>query len=425
MHYINVFLYSSGIYIYASLIFLASFFHIKARYFRKGRKNIFQKLASSFENIQKPIIWIHSASLGEFEQGRPIIEQIKKVFPTHILLLTFSSPSGYEIVKNYKEVNKVYYLPIDTSRNAQKFLSIVQPKWVIFIKYEFWYFYIKRLKQLNIPIISVSTAFRKDQIYFKVYGNFYRRILKAISHFFVQNDQSIRLLKSIHINCVTLSGDTRFDRVIHISKERTDIGIVKDFVKRSKVLIIGSSSKKDAIFNAKTIKLLDIPLKVIIASHEVSLRSTYYLQKIFSYKPSILFSDALKKESINKEEVLIIDNIGILNKLYRYADIAFIGGGFHKNGLHNILEAAVYELPVVFGKHYQNFQEALDLKQIGGAFSVSNTKQWLSLLRTLLVDKNFRNQCGKTAKQYVSSNRGATDTIITYLKGKLKNNVPI
>ncbi len=408
IYYFSICLYRWG-------IFLFSFFNSKARFFIQGRKGIFQKLREEFQKNKKPVLWIHAASLGEFEQGRPVIEKIRVQFPQFIILLTFFSPSGYQVMQHYDKVDFVCYLPIDSPSNARRFIQIVQPRFVIFIKYEFWHFYIARLRAINIPIISVSSIFREEQIYFKIYGHFYRKILRNISHFFVQNQESAQLLQGIGITQVSISGDTRFDRAVRILSGRENIPMVEKFSASHQTLVIGSSWQPDIMLNALVIRDLNINLKIIVAPHEITEKNIQHIKKSFAYQKIVLFSQVRGIDDLKQKNLLIIDNVGMLSKLYRYADIAFIGGGFYKNGLHNILEAATYGVPVVFGRYFRKFHEARSLVDLGGAFCVHEAKELKILFRKFLTEESFRKKTGDICSKYIRSGVGATNKVMKYL----------
>jgi 3-deoxy-D-manno-octulosonic-acid transferase len=398
------------------LIWTASHFNAKASAFVAGRRNILSRLQNAFRANESPVAWIHCASLGEFEQGRPVMESIKKEFPNYKILLTFFSPSGYEVRKNYNGADFIFYLPWDTSINAKQFLDITQPKIALFVKYEFWLHYSTELKKRNIVTLSISSIFRQDQLFFKSYGGFYRSILKNFTYFFVQNDQSLKLLRSINIKNCEFAGDTRFDRVYQVVKNAEEIPVAKAFKNNQIVFVVGSSWPEDMEVLAPFVNEGNI--KFIIAPHEISEHILINLEKALQVK-SIRFSQAADK---NPEEysVLIIDNVGMLSRLYRYGEFAYIGGAFGK-GLHNILEAACYGAPVFFGnKNYSKFQEAVDLINRGGAFEIMNYTDLKEKYELLNVPESFQLACTVT-KQYVEENLGATERIMTYCRKALKS----
>lgn len=395
--------------IYQSFIWLASKFNNnKATLFLSGRENVFALL----EQKRLPgehYVWFHAASLGEFEQGRPIMESLKNSHPEYKILLTFFSPSGYEVRKDYQGADIICYLPMDMSWNVKRFLDIVQPDCAIFIKYEFWMNYLLELKKRQIKTYIVSAIFRESQLFFRSYGGFYRRLLKSFTHLFVQNDESVRLLHSIGFDNVTKVGDTRFDRVADIAAKSKDLPIVQAFKSDAKVLIAGSSWPNDEnillpYFNQ------NFPLKLIIAPHEID---EEHLQSIISQlkRPYIRYSQATI-ENVKEADCLIIDCFGLLSSIYRYGEIAYIGGGFGV-GIHNILEAAVYGIPVIFGPNYKKFQEAVDLIELGGAFSIADYTGFSRLMSDLLVDNSsLYASSAAVSNDYSQRNRGATIKVL-------------
>ena len=403
------FLYQTGIWAWSVLIKAASVFNEKARQFVKGRKNWRKKLAEKIETNAR-YIWVHCASLGEFEQGRPLIEEIRKQFPEYRILLTFFSPSGYEIRKNYELADMVMYLPVDTHRNAKRFLRLVQPEKAFFIKYEYWHFYIDELKKRNIPLYIVSAIFRENQHFFKnsMLGKWYRNMLSKVEYFFLQNEKSAQLLQSIGLNNFTVSGDTRFDRVAAIARSAKEIPIVEKFKDSQPLLIAGSTWKPDEELLAAFIN--NRPnLKVVFAPHEVTQANMNRLEQLLKTS-HIRFSKADENE-VARFQVLIIDSVGLLSSLYRYGNLAYIGGGFGV-GIHNILEAATFGLPVIFGPNYEKFKEAVDLKNLGGAFPVQDFKQLEFILNDFLADNSKLAEASTVCKNYVEKNTGSTNLII-------------
>jgi 3-deoxy-D-manno-octulosonic-acid transferase len=394
---------------------IASFFHPKARAFVTGRADVFDRLEAAFKNPSSRVVWIHCASLGEFEQGRPLIELLKQEYPQIRILLTFFSPSGYEVRKNYNLADHVCYLPMDTAAHASRLVSIVKPSLAVFVKYEFWFHFTNVLKSNNIPILSISSIFRKNQLFFKPYGGFYRRILQTFSYFFVQNDESVRLLRSIGIQQCMLAGDTRFDRVFQIVKNGEEIPIVRNFKNQQKTMVVGSCWPEDLDVLAPFIN--QNTMKFILAPHEVSEHFITSMENMLGVK-SIRYSSAQGK-ALDDYQVLIIDNIGMLSRLYRYGEFAFVGGAFGK-GLHNILEAACYGVPIFFGnKNYQKFQEATDLINRGGAFEVKDFSDLKQKFELMDMPESFLLACEVT-KSYVQENLGATDKIMSYCRTLLK-----
>ncbi len=404
-----ILLYKTGIFFYTLFIRLASPFNEKARLWANGRKSWKKHLAQKIDNSQS-YIWFHCASLGEFEQGRPVIEEIKKQFPEYKILLTFFSPSGYEIRKNYDLADVVAYLPADTKSNAQAFFDIVRPEKIFFVKYEFWYFYISECQKRRIPLYVISAIFRKKQIFFKSteWGKWYRKILSSVTHFFVQNETSAELLTSVNISNYTIAGDTRFDRVASIAKGSKEIPIVEKFKGKSSLVIAGSTWKPDEEILVEFINQ-NQETKFIIAPHEVSQTNINRLQQLLKTR-AVLFSK-IENIEIENYQVLIIDSIGILSSLYRYGNIAYIGGGFGV-GIHNILEAATFGLPVIFGPNYKKFKEAVDLTEQGGAFSISEKKDLNHTLSALLNETDTLKKASETSKNYVEKNVGATKLIL-------------
>lgn len=378
-----------------------------------GRENIFQNLANWRASIgQKDIIiWVHCASLGEFEQGRPLIESIKKNNPTTKILLTFFSPSGYEIRKNYNQADAVFYLPIDSEKNAKQFIEIVQPSFVIWVKYEYWYYYLTALKQKNIPLFLVSAKFRPSQPFFKWYGSLYVKILKTFTHIFLQNDEtSLQLLKNIGIENTTSVGDTRFDRVAEIIHTKNILPKeIVQFCANQKVIVAGSTWEEDEELLVHYANIHP-SIKFIIAPHDVDAERIVEVKNIF--KSATTLTELQQGKIAN--QVLIINNIGMLSSLYKIADIAFVGGGFNSSGIHNILEAAAYSKPIVFGPIYEKFAEAVDLVDLGGAFSVNTSIALEALLDKLFDDKNLIQTASSNSGNYVHSMLGATQKIIDY-----------
>ena len=391
-------LYNISIQLYVIAIRFAALFNAKAKLWIKGRKAIFQKIEEVTKGEQN-IVWFHCASLGEFEQGKPIIEGYKQKYPSHKILLTFFSPSGFEIRKNYEGVDWVFYLPADTKSNAKKFISIVKPIKVIFIKYEFWFNYMAELKKQNISFYSVSAIFRDGQAFFKY--KWWAEQLKNVTHFFVQDKNSAELLKSIGFKNTTISGDSRFDSVLTTTNNPESFPLIEQFCKTKPTIICGSTWPKDEVLLSQFIKE-NPQYNYIIAPHEM-----HHISHLQKQTGAQLFSTS-NTENINSNNVLIIDSIGILSSIYQYANIAYIGGGFG-SGIHNILEAITFGLPVIFGPNYQKFNEATELIALGGAKSISNYTEL-----TLAID-SFANFDQKIATNYIKNSSGATETILEIL----------
>jgi len=408
---VRLIIYNITIKVASGLYKLISWFNPKAKAFVTGRKGLFIKLTQTFKNNTAPVIWVHCASLGEFEQGRPVIERLKKEYPRYKILLSFFSPSGYEVRKNYASADWVIYLPWDTEANAKRFIEITNPCLVLFIKYEFWHNYSIQLKEKQIPLLSISCIFREDQIYFKSYGIFFRNTLKNFDHFFVQNSESQKLLESIGINETTLTGDTRFDRVNQVTQQVDQITIANDFKSNQKTMVVGSCWPEDLEVLAPFIN--EGKLKFILAPHELSEEFLTRIEKMLHVKVC-RFSKA--DSNINQSQVLLIDNIGMLSRLYQYGEYAYVGGAFGK-GLHNILEAACYGIPIFFGdRNYEKFQEANELIKRGGAFDIGSYKDFKFKYELLANNpETFLLACEVT-KQYVNENLGATQRIVDYCK---------
>lgn len=403
------FLYRTGILFYSLFVRVASPFNSKASLFVKGRRNWQKKLAQEIENNAR-YLWFHCASLGEFEQGRPLIEAVKQQYPEYRILLTFFSPSGYEIRKNYELADIVMYLPLDTNRNARKFIRLVQPEKAFFIKYEYWHFFIGELKKQNIPLYIVSAIFRENQRFFKKdnWSKWYRKMLFHCSHFFVQDERSGELLQSIGLNNFTVSGDTRFDRVAAIAHSAKEIPVVEKFKGKQPLLVAGSTWKPDEELLAEFIN--NHPeLKVVFAPHEVTSANMNRLEQLLK-NPYIRFSKAGENE-IACFQVLIIDSVGLLSSLYQYGTLAYIGGGFGV-GIHNILEAATFGLPVIFGPNYERFKEAVELKKLGGAMPVNNFSELEHALNDFLSKSGRLEGASDVCRKYVEKNVGSTNLIL-------------
>ncbi|RRA92041.1 3-deoxy-D-manno-octulosonic acid transferase [Paenimyroides viscosum] len=405
------FLYQLGINLAALLLPVSRFFSPKMKLFVDGRKQSFAVLENQIDKNQE-YIWFHVASLGEYEQGLPVMEEIKAQYPEYKLLLTFFSPSGFEIRKNNKIADITIYLPLDTKQNVKRFLDIVQPKMVFFIKYEFWPNYLYELKNRNIPTYLISGIFRKNQLFFKWYGGFYRKALQSFDHFFVQNDASAQLLKSIDFNNSTVNGDTRFDRVAQIVERAQPLDFIADFKNNTTTIVIGSSWVDDeAIYlpylnNSENVKL-------IIAPHNIKEEEiTRLISKID--KKTVRFTN-YKTEELKNADVFIIDTIGILTQIYAYADIGYVGGAF-KTGLHNILEPATYGTPVVIGPKYSKFQEAKDLVALGSCLVVHNTEELSITFNRLITDADYRNELGIKNLEFVLKNKNATKVIMDFIE---------
>lgn len=398
-----------------SFIFIwgAQLFSPKMKLFVKGRKHVFSSLRANISEGDN-VFWFHCASLGEFEQGVPIMEGLKKQFPDYKLVVTFFSPSGYEVKKNDPIGHAVTYLPLDTGRNARKFLDIVNPKLAVFVKYEFWPNYLFEMKRRDIPLLLVSGLFRNNQPFFKGYGGFMRKSLRAVDHFFVQDHESQRLLEEIGFDNVTVSGDTRFDRVSHQIEMDNRLDFMDSFLGDSLCVVGGSTWPEDETVLLPFINSSDANIKFIIAPHKID------ASKIENFRKQLTVSSALYSEhdtaQLSQSKVLIVDTIGLLTKIYSYADIAYVGGAMGTTGLHNILEPATFGVPVVIGNNYDEFPEAIRLRQLAGLFSVSSPEECVSILSKLVTDKDFRSKTGMISGHFVNSNTGATQTIVDYVQ---------
>jgi len=398
-------LYRFGLSIFYILMKFASLWHPKAKLWVNGRQHWEEELRSKVGKIESSV-WFHFASLGEFEQGRPVLEALKKAEPETNIVISFFSPSGYEIHKNYPLAKAVCYLPLDSPRNAQKLIALIKPKYAVFTKYEYWFYFFRTLQQQHIPLYLVSAIFRQNQVFFKCYGGFYRQMLGFISYFFVQNEESKTLLNSLGITKVVVSGDTRFDRVAENAKNKIKLKEIEAFCGSQKVLVAGSTWPADeALLNSIIENYTD--WKFIIAPHEIAETNLKQLEKQLIGK-TIRYSN-LQGAKLTLPQVLIIDNIGLLSSLYSFGHVAYIGGGFGK-GIHNTLEAAAFGLPVIFGPNYQKFQEAKDLIELKAGFSISNQAELNDCFN--LLQAGTHKEAGKQAKAYVDSQKGATTQIL-------------
>jgi 3-deoxy-D-manno-octulosonic-acid transferase len=406
-------LYNLGILIFSVLAHIASPFNSRASLWVKGRKKWAEKIAEKIKPGYR-VIWIHCASLGEFEQGRPVIEALKNEMPAFKIVLTFFSPSGYEIRKNYNKADCISYLPSDSPANAAKFIELIEPEFVIFVKYEFWNNYISELYRRKIPLYLISGIFRPGQHFFKWYGSFFRSMLGKFEKIFVQDQRSFGLLSSIGIEKVLVAGDTRFDRVIQIVGTARDISQLEQFRGNERLFLAGSSWKQDEEIIAEYINRFPSRMKWVFAPHEIDKLNIERLEKLFKVK-CVRFSEY--SEISADARVLIIDNIGMLSSAYRYAYIAAIGGGFGK-GIHNILEPACWGIPVVFGPRYENFKEAVDLLKAGGAKSFITFDDFRKNLDLWLTDEKLYSFSAEIVSKYVKENAGATEIIIKEILGK-------
>lgn len=404
-------IYNLVIYIYLFGVKLAALFSSKPAKMVKGHREVFDILRDKIDRNAR-YIWFHAASLGEFEQGRPLIERIRKEHPEYRILQTFFSPSGYEVRKNYQGADIVCYLPFDTPRNVRRFIEMVNPCMVFFIKYEFWQNYLNTLYKKGIPVYSVSSIFRPNQIFSRWYGKDYRKVLKTFSHLFVQNEVSEKMLASIGVTDVTIVGDTRFDRVLDICTVAKDLPLVKAFKGNSKTFVAGSSWGPDEdifirYFNEHP------EMKLVIAPHVVS---DSHLKEIMEKvkRPCVRYTEATE-ENVSKADCLIIDCYGLLSSIYRYGEISYIGGGFGV-GIHNVLEAAVYGIPVIFGPNNKKFREAQHLLEKKGGFEINDYEEFKRLMDRFLTDNSYLQQAGNAAGDYVKNNSGALEKIMKAIR---------
>ncbi|MFM9826491.1 3-deoxy-D-manno-octulosonic acid transferase [Flavobacterium sp.] len=390
-------------------------FHPKIKLFVAGRKSVFEILQNKI-NPGDQIIWFHAASLGEYEQGLPVIEKIKEKYPEHKILLSFFSPSGYEVRKNNPVAEITIYLPLDTKKNVSRFLKLVHPEMAFFIKYEFWPNYLFELNKLKIPTYLISGIFRENQIFFKWYGGFYRKVLDTFTYFFVQNESSKKLLLKLNKTNVAVSGDTRFDRVATILEKDNSLDYIEEFKNNILTIVIGSSWPKDEYLLTSFINNYKGKIKFIIAPHNINSDQIIALKKSIT-KKSILFSE---RSGINLSEfdVFIIDTVGILTKIYSYADIAYVGGGFGHPGVHNIIEPATFGIPIVIGPNFSHFAEAAALINLEGCISISNFNELNDTFSNLISNDDIRFEKGHICSTFVQMNKGATAIILNQILGE-------
>ena len=411
-----LFLYNIITLLAAQLLKIVALFSPKMKLFVDGRKSVFQTLDNKIQSSDKTI-WFHAASLGEYEQGLPVIEAIKQQFPNHKIVVTFFSPSGYEVRKNNTVADVTVYLPLDTISNAKKFISLVHPEMAFFIKYEYWPNYLNELKKQQIKTYLISGILRENQAFFKWYGGFYRSALKTFDYFFVQNESSKNLLQSIGFNNVKVSGDTRFDRVVSILERDNSLDFIEQFKDNKTTIVIGSSWPKDESLLVNYINQSSDDVKFIIAPHNIKQEQISNLKNQIQ-KKTILFSENVETRlipSIQEYNVFIIDTIGILTKIYSYADIAYVGGGLGTSGLHNILEPATFGVPVVIGPNYSHFAEATALVNMEGCISIQNQSQLNEAFDLLLHNDDERLEKGHICSTFVQMNKGATQTIMNHI----------
>ena len=408
-------MYNIIIYLYLIGVAIFSLFNEKVRKMWRGERDAFRILREKVDPEAR-YIWFHAASLGEFEQGRPLMEQIKRDHPELKILLTFFSPSGYEVRKNYEGADIICYLPLDTISNARRFLRTIRPEMAFFIKYEFWYNYLHILKHRGVPVYSISSIFREGQVFFRWYGRQYGHVLKCFTHFYVQNEKSRQLLSSIGLTNATVTGDTRFDRVLQIKNQAKVLPVLEQFVTGNKVFIAGSSWQPDEEIFIKYFKQHP-DWKLVIAPHVIGDDHLQQIEKLLEGRKVLRYTEAEKQFNVqcsmfNDYDVLIINCFGLLSSIYRYADVTYVGGGFGV-GIHNTLEAAVWDVPVIFGPNNQKFQEAQELKSAGGGFEIQGYEDFERLMDRFIADADYLVQCGQASGNYVKSKSGATQKILS------------
>jgi len=406
------FLYNFFVYLAGFLIYLASPFNKKIRLFRSGRRMVFSALEEHLD-AKDPVIWIHAASLGEYEQGLPVMEALKAVYPEHQILVTFFSPSGYEVKKNSAEADLITYLPMDTRANCRRFLKLVNPRIAIFIKYEIWPNYLRELQKNNIPVVLVSAIFNKNQPYFRFYGGFLRAALRKFDHLFLQDQKSTALLDSIGIKNHTLSGDTRFDRVMEILGQEKPLPLISRFIQDQPCLVAGSTWPEDEKLIVPYINNSDKQVKFILVPHDIKPAHIRNLTK--SIKKTVALYSQLSETQDFDCSVLVVDSIGLLTSLYSFAQIAYVGGGF-ATGLHNTLEPAVYGIPVLIGPQFEGFREAEELVARKGILTVTDKRSFRETCNMLFEDQALRKETGLINATYIRNNVGATPKIMGYLK---------
>ncbi|WP_422081824.1 3-deoxy-D-manno-octulosonic acid transferase [Ulvibacterium sp.] len=405
-------LYNLVVHITCFFLRLTAIFHPKIKLFVKGRDRTFDTLEKSISK-QDRTIWMHVASLGEFEQGLPVLEKLKTAYPDFKILVTFFSPSGYEVKKNTTASDIVTYLPMDTRKNAKRFLETVNPQLALFVKYEIWPNYLKLLAEGEVPTLLISALFKKEKIYFKAYGGFMRKALKSFTHFFVQDTHSKSLLGSLGFDNVTVSGDTRFDRVSEILERDNQLSFMEDFKGTDLCFIGGSTWPEDEEIITEFINTSQRPLKYVLAPHNIKENHIATLKKSIQRKV-VLYSE-MEGKDLSGFEVLLVDTIGLLTKIYSYADVAYVGGGF-ATGLHNTLEPAVFGIPVVIGPEYEGFNEAEELVDRGGILVVNTPMEFSNTLDRLITDREYLNQIGRINAAYVAEKRGAGIQIMGYIR---------
>ena len=412
-----LFLYDLFLSLYAFAVRVSAMFNPKAEKWVTGRADWEQKLKEALRPGERRI-WIHCSSVGEFEQAKPLIEALKQQYSVYKIVVTFFSPSGYDACKKNSLPDYVFYLPHDSQHNAEEFINIVQPVLAAFVKYEFWYHYLIALKQQNIPTLLVSGAFRKDQVFFKWYGGLFRKMLGCFTFFFLQDEDSKQVLESIGINKnVVISGDTRYDRVATIATNDTSIPLVEKFKAENHIMIAGSTWPGDEDVLKECLELLPANWKLIIAPHEVDEPHIKKVQQLFG-TDAILFSSLDAENTEGNKRILIINNIGMLSRLFAYGDVAFIGGGFQKGGIHNILEPAIFGLPVVFGPVYAKFVEAKELAALTYVFPVNDAQECKAVLKKLITHEDYRKRISASLQDFMQAHVGATEVIMSEVENE-------
>ncbi len=411
-------IYTQFIKLYGFAVKLAATFNPKAKLWVDGRRDWQSKMRDAISPNDR-IIWVHCSSLGEFEQGRPVMEKIRENYPNHKLAVSFFSPSGYEVRKDYQGADYIFYLPLDTPKNAKDLIRILNPEILILVKYEYWYNLLSEISKQNIKVIVISAVIKENSLFFKSWASGFREIISKIDHFFVQDKDSRNLLNAIQINQVTIAGDTRFDRVKEIRESHQALDFVEDFKGNSKLIVVGSSWPDDEKILVEFInEHLPDDWKVIFAPHNIIDKQIQNLANGLEKKVSILSKS--KADEINTSQILIVDEIGVLTQIYAYSDLSYVGGGFTKTGVHNTLEPAVFGVPIVFGPNYSNYFEAIDLVETSAAISYSDKTEFFEIMLQLLPNEKERNSRGKAAYEYVASKPNATELILKYLKEKIK-----
>jgi 3-deoxy-D-manno-octulosonic-acid transferase len=411
---------------YPAALKLVAPWNSKARRWLQGRRGLLERIQAAMQHNAGRVVWMHCASLGEFEQGRPVLEQLRAAHPQYKYVLTFFSPSGYEAAQHYKGADHIFYLPMDSREHAKQLCSLLNPVLVLWIKYDYWYYYMHELQSRQVPLLLLSGIFRNNQAFFRWHGGIQRQMLRCVTHFFVQNDHSQRLLQTLGLTNVTVSGDTRFDRVIAIAEKAGAVPGIDEFCGSHPVIVAGSTWQEDEE-ELDHFANTHSEIKFIIAPHEVEEARIQEVEKLFKrcIRYSQLPTSNLQPSSIPaglpqakpaNANVLIIDNIGLLSRLYRYATITWVGGGFGSDGVHNVLEAAVYGKPVVFGPVYDKYLEAVELVGSGGGFSVENALEAETLFTSLLIDKEEYDLACEASREYVYAKKGATEKIVAYIQ---------